>query len=89
MPTTRQLRDVYRFPGFEPLATVRGLFGDPRAVVVTLQRRGKKRRAAFVGKSRPPSTIRGLGKSATFPVETNESISTSIFVGCNASGVAP
>jgi hypothetical protein len=89
MPTTRQMRDAYRFPGFEPLATVRGLFGDPRAVVVTLQRRGKKRRAAFVGKSRLPSTISGLAKSATFPVATNVSISTSIFVGCNASGVAP
>jgi hypothetical protein len=52
MPTTRQLRDLYRFPGFKPLATVHGVFGDSWAVVLTLQRRGKKLSAAAVGKSR-------------------------------------
>jgi len=44
----RELRDVYRFPGFVPGARVRGVFGDRTAVVVSLARREKKRRAASV-----------------------------------------
>jgi hypothetical protein len=89
MPTTRQLRDAYRFPGFDPLATVHGLFGDPYAVVVTLQRRGKKRLVGFVDKSRPPFTIKGIAKSGTSPVETSASISHSPFGEYSAAGVAP
>ena len=89
MATTRQLRDVYRFPGFEPLATVRGIFGDPYAVVVSLQRRRKKPPAECVGKHRSLFTIEGHGRSATFPVATNVSTSRSRFVGCNVRGVSP
>jgi hypothetical protein len=89
MPTTRQLRDVYRFPGFEPLATVHGVFGDPRAVVVTLQRRGKKRHAAPVGNCRRRFTIKDLVGYGTFPVATSVFISTSSFTGLRARGVSP
>jgi hypothetical protein len=35
----RRLLDVYRFAGFRPQATVRGVFGDPKARVITLVRR--------------------------------------------------
>jgi hypothetical protein len=31
------------FPGFRPEQTVRGIFGDPKARVITLKRRSKKR----------------------------------------------
>ena len=86
MPTTRQLRDLYRFPGFVPLANVHGIFGEPMAVVVTLQRRRKKRRVGFVGKRRLPFTIKGHVVSVTFPVATSASISNSPFVGCSADG---
>lgn len=41
-----RLVDAYAFPGFRPLATVQGVFGDPRARLVTLVRRTKKRPAA-------------------------------------------
>jgi len=41
-----QLRDAYRFPGFRPSAAVHGVFGDQKARVITLTRRGKKRSAA-------------------------------------------
>jgi len=41
----RRLVDAYAFPGFRPLATVQGMFGDPQARIVTLVRRGKKRLA--------------------------------------------
>jgi hypothetical protein len=39
----RRLWDAYAFPGFRPLPTVRGVFGDPKARVITLKRRSKKR----------------------------------------------
>jgi hypothetical protein len=41
----KRLRDAYRFPGFVPLAAVQGVFGDPKAVIVKLSRRRKKRSA--------------------------------------------
>jgi hypothetical protein len=46
MPTSRKRRrlvDTYSFPGFRPLATVQGVFGDPKARLITLVRRTKKR----------------------------------------------
>ena len=89
MPKIRQLRDLYRFPGFVPLATLHGIFGDSHAVVVTLQRREKKRFVGRAVKSRLRFTIKGLAKFATFPVATNASISTSSSVGFNADGAMP
>ena len=38
----RRLADAYTFPGFRPLQRVQGMFGDPRARLITLVRRGKK-----------------------------------------------
>jgi hypothetical protein len=42
MGRARRLVDVYRFPAFRPRAAVCGVFGDPKARVVRLERRGKK-----------------------------------------------
>jgi hypothetical protein len=50
MAKLKRLRDIYRFPGFVPLPTVRGIFGEPAAVVVSLQRRRKNLSAAPAGK---------------------------------------
>ena len=44
----RRLVDAYAFPGFRPQPTVRGVFGDPKARVITLERRSKKHSAAAV-----------------------------------------
>jgi len=49
MPTLkpkRFLSDTYAFPGFRPEPTVRGVFGDPKARVITLKRRVKKQSVA-------------------------------------------
>ena len=40
----RRLWDAYCFPGFWPEPTVRGIFGDPKARVISLKRRSKSRR---------------------------------------------
>jgi hypothetical protein len=46
MAKHKQLRDLYRFPGFYSQDKIFGIFGDSRALVILLKRRGKKR---FVG----------------------------------------
>jgi hypothetical protein len=55
--TKRQLRDAYRFPGFLPLAEVRGLFGDPMVRIVSLRRRRKKRPVGVVAGGSSATTI--------------------------------
>ena len=57
----RRLQDAYRFPGFQPLATVRGVFGDPQVRIVQLVFRRKKRRVASAGKPMGRSTVSGPG----------------------------
>lgn len=49
MKKHKRLWDSYRFPGFYPQATVKGLFGDPHSLVIKLKRRGKKRYVVFAG----------------------------------------
>ena len=48
----RRLWDAYCFPGFRSEPTVCGVFGDPKARVIRLKRRSKKRRAAVAVASR-------------------------------------
>jgi len=45
MEKNRKLLDEYRFPGFRPMAKIKGIFGDPKARVITLRRTQKKRYA--------------------------------------------
>ena len=45
---SKRLLDAYRFAGFRPVATLRGVFGDSHARVVRLVRRSKKRSAGRV-----------------------------------------
>lgn len=46
MKKNKKLLDEYRFPGFRPLAVVKGKFGDHKARIVQLVRRQKKLFAA-------------------------------------------
>ncbi len=46
MKNTKQLLDEYRFPGFRPVAKIKGKFGDSRARIITLKRRQKKQHVA-------------------------------------------
>ena len=49
MRKQRRLEDAYRFIGFRPEPRVRGIFGDPKARIVRLLRRRKKRSVRPVG----------------------------------------
>ncbi len=46
MKKIKKLLDAYTFPGFRPLAVVKGKFGDNKARIITLVRRQKKLYAA-------------------------------------------
>lgn len=53
MATTRKrkrLLDAYNFPGFRPLETVKGVFGDLKARVIPLSRRSKKTLCGVCGR---------------------------------------
>jgi transposase len=66
MANFTRLYDFYSFPGFVPAASIRGIFGDPYAVVVTLRRRRKKTCCGQCGAShrafydQVPRTVRDL-----------------------------
>jgi len=68
LPHRPRLADAYRFPGFVPASTVRGVFGDPWVRIVTLRRSQKKRPVAFVADGIGASTTRSFAWSATCPV---------------------
>ena len=55
----RRLWDAYAFPGFRPEGTVRGNFGDPKARILRLRRRSKKRCAVVVDACIGVGTIAG------------------------------
>ena len=80
MPTLkrqRRLQDAYRFAGFRPLAAIRGVFGDPKARVITLVRRSKKQSVVPAAKRIRGGTTEGSGRHAICPAATPASISSS------------
>src|SRR5258708_39107241 len=66
----RRLWDTYSFPGFRPEQTVRGIFGDPKARVITLKRRSKKRLGAVAVTSRWDGTTARSAVYAIFRAAT-------------------
>ena len=60
MKKIKKLLDEYRFPGFRPLAVVKGKFGDNRARIIQLCRRQKKLRAVVAGRFTGVSTTEKL-----------------------------
>jgi len=67
MAKHKQLRDMYRFPGFYPQQKTSGVFGDSRAILIRLKRRGKKQPVVPVGLSIGPSTTERLAESGICP----------------------
>jgi hypothetical protein len=65
MARYRKLLDTYRFPGFRPAQGVTGIFGDPKARVIRLIRRGKKLLAECAAVLILPFTTRRFEESGT------------------------
>jgi hypothetical protein len=57
MKNLHHLRDAYRFPGLDPAASVHGYPGEPKAIILPLRRRRKKRSVASVALCMRRSTI--------------------------------
>src|SRR5262249_8250807 len=87
MAKFKQLHDLYRFPGFVPQPKIRGVFGDPRAVVITLRRRRTKRFAAPAGKGLGPTTTSGPDVPGVCPVATSVFTSPTPCAGSGVCGV--
>lgn len=84
-----RLPDTYRFPGFRPAAIVHGIFGDPMARVVALQRRRKKRPVVSAANPSAAITTASRGASAICPVAIPASTWTSRFDAFRVVGVLP
>lgn len=63
----RRLADAYTFPGSCPLARIVGMFGDPRARLVTRVRRGKKRFAGAAARFTAAGTTAGAAAHGICP----------------------
>ena len=48
MRKPKRLLDEYQFPGFRPIAKIKGKFGDSQARIIPLVRRQKKRYVVIV-----------------------------------------
>lgn len=85
----RRLADTYTFAGFQPLAYVQGIFGDPQARLITLVRRTKKPSAARVARRIGPGTTADNGASGTCRAEIIGSTSSWRYGGFSAAVAAP
>jgi len=74
MNKIKKLLDAYAFPGFRPLAIVKGKFGDNKARIVQLIRRQKKLSAVSAERFIKVSTTGKPGWSEIYPAATPGSI---------------
>jgi hypothetical protein len=87
MIKNKRLTDAYRFQGFAPSQTVKGIFGDPMGRVIYLNRNKKKRFAQFVEKL---TIVFMIESNALFEIShlgTRECIWNWRYVVLNAGGV--
>jgi hypothetical protein len=89
MSQFHSLRDFYSYPGFTPIATVRGVFGDPYAAVITLRRRPKKHSAVNAAFPIARSTIKPSAGSVTSIAPRGASSWNSPYGGSIAASATP
>jgi len=58
MSKIKHLHDIYKFTNFRPEHSVKGIFGDPMALVICLRRRQKKHFVESVDKVVPRHTTK-------------------------------
>jgi len=85
----RRLWEAYAFPGFRPHSTVRGVFGDPKARVITLVRRSKKRSVVAARERTGSGTTGACGARAICPAAMRVFTSNSRCGACGARVAAP
>ena len=75
----KRILDAYRSTHFRPLEKIRGIFGDPKARIITLVRRSKKQSATSVVEHTLSGMTRNCDESAICPVATHAPIWKSRF----------
>lgn len=75
MQKKRTLTDLYRFPGCKPKSTVHGVFGDPYARVINLERQEKKLFVGYVERFIGPFVLAKSDWSVISPAEAQGFIS--------------
>jgi len=68
MGKKRRLLDEYQFLGFRPRSKIQGIFGDPRARVIRLERTQKKRHVAAAVLHSGVITTRQRDRYGIYPV---------------------
>lgn len=74
MKKAKKLLDEYRFPGFRPLAVVKGKFGDNKSRIIKLVRLQKKLSVVVAERFLRVSMIEKKSWLGIYPVATLESI---------------
>jgi len=74
MAKKRRLLDEYQFPGFRPRSQIQGIFGDPKARIIRLERTQKKRFADVVAELIGGTTTRKCSGHGTCPAGMPEYI---------------
>jgi len=87
MHKNKRLIDSYQFDGYKPSETLKGIFGDPKARIIQLQRREKKRFVHCVAPHTGVITTERHVAYAIFPVEICEFTSIWRYAEFNAGGV--
>lgn len=75
MQKRRSLTDLYRFPGCKPKSTVHGIFGDPHARIIKLERLEKKLFAGYAERFIEPFVLAKSDWSEISPAEAQGFIS--------------
>ncbi len=88
MLSPQQLWDLYRFPGFVPLAGLQTYGRDDQGVLLTLRRRQKKRSVACVAWHSFATMTNDPATCVTSLVVIDASTWLSIFAASNVDGVA-
>jgi len=88
MGKKRRLLDEYQFPGFRPRSKIQGIFGDPKARVIRLNRTEKKQHAVVAAQCIAVITTRQCDGYGISPVGMFGSTWKWKFGGFSASGVA-
>ena len=83
----KHLTDAYRFPGFTP-GRIKGIFGDPKSLVIQVKRRGKKLSVPVVGWCIAAITTKSYEECGTYPAETVAPTWSWRYAGSNAENAA-
>jgi hypothetical protein len=86
MKTGRCLRDLFAFPGFVATATLKGVFGDPKARIVRLRRQKKRQCVPIVAIAAAATTTSGYAEPATCEWRTGSCMWSSSAGGSTAQG---